>query len=107
MTLRIIMKQAATGSEDGVSVRSFEKGWEGDVEESLAIVFVEQMEVAKYVVQTEKVGPEKTQNITKVNTPEKTDKNTEEKSPVITPKKAAAKTGRARSRRKSTRKAKK
>lgn len=55
----IVMEKFATGSEDGIKVKAFEKGQSYEVEERLARVFVEQMEVAHYEDQEKKAEPPK------------------------------------------------
>ena len=44
----IVMEKFVTGSEDGRKVKAFEKGQSYEVDERLARVFVEEMEVAHY-----------------------------------------------------------
>lgn len=44
------MIQTATGSPDGLSVRTFDKGKQYELPEALAAVFVNEMQVAKYAV---------------------------------------------------------
>jgi hypothetical protein len=55
----ITMIQTATGSPDGLSVRTFDKGKQYELPESLAAVFVDQMQVAKYAVIDEAPNPRK------------------------------------------------
>jgi hypothetical protein len=62
----ITMIQTATGSPDGLSVRTFEKGKQYELPEALAAVFVDQMQVAKYAV-VETLKPRKKRESAKEN----------------------------------------
>lgn len=61
------MIQTATGSPDGLSVRTFDKGKQYELPEALAAVFVDQMQVAKYAVVDEAPKPRKKREPAKEN----------------------------------------
>ena len=51
--IKVVMSETVKGSPDGLKVREYEQGKEYDLPESLATVFVSEMDVAEVVKEPE------------------------------------------------------